>query len=66
MLHAGTAQEGEQFRAAGGRVLNIVGRGENLDQAREAAYATLAEISLPGGFYRSDIGASAATITLPS
>ena len=41
---------------AGGRVLNVVGQGENLDTARQRAYAAVAEISWPGMHYRRDIG----------
>lgn len=56
VLHAGTARDGEgNLVANGGRVLSIVGVGEDLAQARERAYATLSGIALEGGHYRSDI-----------
>lgn len=58
-LHAGTAVEQGQLVAAGGRVLNVVGKGATLAAARRDAYAQLEGISLEGSFYRSDIGLKA-------
>ncbi|APT85452.1 phosphoribosylamine--glycine ligase [Corynebacterium aquilae] len=56
VLHAGTARnEAGELVSAGGRVLNVVAKGKTLEQARQAAYETLAGIKLPGGHYRSDI-----------
>jgi len=40
---------------AGGRVLNVVGRGANAQMARERAYAGVSKIAWPGMQYRSDI-----------
>jgi len=45
--------------SAGGRVLNVIGRGATLEEARAKAYAELETIDLPGGHYRSDIGLAA-------
>jgi phosphoribosylamine--glycine ligase len=56
IFHAGTARDGVRLIADGGRVLNICGRGENIAQARDAAYTAIAGIDWPGGFYRKDIG----------
>jgi phosphoribosylamine--glycine ligase len=42
--------------AAGGRVLNVCARGDDLAQARARAYAAIARIDFPGGFHRTDIG----------
>ncbi|MCQ9371544.1 phosphoribosylamine--glycine ligase [Corynebacterium sp. 35RC1] len=54
--HAGTAfNEAGELISAGGRVLNVVGTGATLEQAREQAYAVLEQIHLDGGHYRSDI-----------
>ena len=54
--HAGTAyNEAGELVAAGGRVLNVIGTGATLADARDAAYSVLSEITLPGGHYRSDI-----------
>jgi phosphoribosylamine--glycine ligase len=44
---------------AGGRVLNVVGRGPELAAARRRAYAGVDELSWPGLVVRRDIGASA-------
>ncbi|WP_304325113.1 phosphoribosylamine--glycine ligase [Corynebacterium frankenforstense] len=68
VLHAGTAAAGSgsgvgsaapEFVSAGGRVLSVVGKGADLAEARERAYALLEGIELKGSFYRHDIGAAA-------
>ncbi len=56
IFHAGTKADGDTVTAAGGRVLNITARGDNLQQARDRAYALIEKIDWPGGFYRKDIG----------
>jgi phosphoribosylamine--glycine ligase len=57
VFHAGTSRDPDgTLRAAGGRVLNICALGADLAEARERAYAAIARIDWPGGFYRSDIG----------
>ena len=43
----------------GGRVLNVVGRGDTIEAAIEAAYAGVGKISWPGMHYRSDIARQA-------
>ena len=53
--HAATAASGDSFVATGGRVLSVVALGDTFASARAKAYAALAEISLPGGHYRTDI-----------
>lgn len=54
--HAGTARnEAGELVSAGGRVLNAIGKGATLEEAREQAYAVLNAIQLEGSFYRSDI-----------
>jgi phosphoribosylamine--glycine ligase len=55
VLHAGTAAAGGRLVSSGGRVLNVVGTGADVAAARAAAYAAAARISLPGGWYRTDI-----------
>jgi phosphoribosylamine--glycine ligase len=57
VFHAGTRREGDQIISAGGRVLIVVGEGDDLTTARECAYAAAALIRLPGGHYRRDIAA---------
>lgn len=56
VFHAGTKRlDDGKLAANGGRVLNICARGATLQDARDAAYAALAQIDWPMGFYRSDI-----------
>jgi phosphoribosylamine--glycine ligase len=55
LLHAGTVRQHGTLRSAGGRVLNVVGTGRNIAEARAAAYAAAARVRLRGGWYRSDI-----------
>ncbi|NNE74092.1 MAG: phosphoribosylamine--glycine ligase [Acidimicrobiales bacterium] len=54
----GAGPSGELI-TAGGRVLNVVGRGPNLAEARRRAYAGVAEISWSGMHYRTDIALEA-------
>ncbi|HEY3339604.1 MAG TPA: phosphoribosylamine--glycine ligase [Propionicimonas sp.] len=62
VFHAGTALDADgQLISAGGRVLTVVGTGDDLASAREAAYAKVALIDLPGGFSRTDIALKAAS-----
>jgi phosphoribosylamine--glycine ligase len=56
IFHAGTKREGDKLIADGGRVLNVVGMGASLAAARDEAYAAIARIDWPQGFYRRDIG----------
>jgi phosphoribosylamine--glycine ligase len=57
VFHAGTRRRPDgTLVAAGGRVLNVCALGEDLQQARDRAYAAIARIDWPGGFHRSDIG----------
>ncbi|AEG84617.1 Phosphoribosylamine-glycine ligase [Corynebacterium ulcerans BR-AD22] len=56
VLHAGTAYDADgKLVAAGGRVLNVIGTGASLIDARRNAYNVLDKITLPGSHYRSDI-----------
>ena len=60
VLHAGTASgPGGAFETAGGRVLNVVGRGSTLAEARERAYAGAERIEFDGRTMRRDIAAGA-------
>jgi phosphoribosylamine--glycine ligase len=47
---------------AGGRVLNVVGTGRTLSDARTAAYDGVARVSFPGMQFRRDIAAAAARL----
>lgn len=60
VLHAGTKHSNGVFQSNGGRVLNVLGKGDTLDAARENAYATVQGIEFAGGFVRRDIGKRAA------
>jgi phosphoribosylamine--glycine ligase len=56
VFHAGTRREGGQLRSNGGRVLSVTALGANVAEAKERAYAAVAEIDWPEGFCRNDIG----------
>jgi phosphoribosylamine--glycine ligase len=56
VFHAGTRWDGDELVTAGGRVLNVVARGAELETAIERAYAACAEIEFQGKTHRSDIG----------
>jgi phosphoribosylamine---glycine ligase len=57
VFHAGTTRrEDGALVAAGGRVLNVCALGDDLEAARAKAYAAIARIDWPGGFWRTDIG----------
>jgi phosphoribosylamine--glycine ligase len=59
VLQAGTALDADGvLRANGGRVLNVIGTGGNIEAARSAAYKAAGEIQFRGGWYRSDIAAT--------
>jgi phosphoribosylamine--glycine ligase len=55
ILQAGTVMRDGTLVSCGGRVLNVVGTGQDVQQARAAAYAAADRIELRGGWYRSDI-----------
>ncbi len=55
VFHAGTSREAGRTVVSGGRVLAVVGTGEDVASAREKAYAAIAEISWPGMQFRRDI-----------
>ncbi|MDW8155546.1 MAG: phosphoribosylamine--glycine ligase [Armatimonadota bacterium] len=53
---AGVARRDGKMVTAGGRVLNAVGLGADVRQAREAAYRVLEHVRFDGMHYRTDIG----------
>ena len=59
---AGVTADVNSLRANGGRVLAVTGMGDSLETARANAYRTIADISLPGSFYRRDIAQKAAAV----
>ncbi|MFG1477495.1 phosphoribosylamine--glycine ligase [Xanthobacter sp. V4C-4] len=56
VFQAGTRRKGGALVSNGGRVLNVTATGASLGAARDKAYAAIARIDWPDGFYRSDIG----------
>lgn len=56
VFHAGTAEQDGVVTANGGRVLNCVGIGSTVDEARARAYAAVDAIDWADGFCRRDIG----------
>jgi phosphoribosylamine--glycine ligase len=62
VFHAGTARRPDgTLTASGGRVLNVCALGSTFAEARDKAYAAVAQIDWPGGFHRTDIGWRALT-----
>jgi phosphoribosylamine---glycine ligase len=59
VYHAATRFEGGSFYTAGGRVLNVVGTGGSIMEARARAYAAVELIDFPGMQYRTDIALEA-------
>ena len=62
VFHAGTALRDGELVSAGGRVLNVVGTGESVSEAREQAYAAIEQIDFPGAHFRSDVAAKAVSV----
>ncbi len=57
LRHAGTAWKDGALVSAGGRVLGVVGSGDDVESARAHAYGILERIQLAGSHYRRDIAA---------
>ncbi len=57
VFHSGTRETADGLVTAGGRVLNVVGLGENVGQARERSYDVAQRIHFSGKQFRSDIAA---------
>ena len=56
VFHAGTIRDSHDILTMGGRVLNVVGFGQDLSSAIMEAYDIAKEIKFSGKFYRRDIG----------
>ena len=52
---AGVAEEDGKLVSAGGRVINVIGSGATLEEARDNAYRVMDSVNLPGGHFRRDI-----------
>jgi phosphoribosylamine--glycine ligase len=57
VFHAGTRRDGDDIVTAGGRVLAVTGYGDDVADARAAAYAAADAITFEGLHRRSDIAA---------
>lgn len=57
LFHAGTKREENKLVTNGGRVLNIVGAGDTLQEAIRNTYAEVDKVSFENKYFRSDIGA---------
>jgi len=55
IVHAGTAERGDEVVTAGGRVLNVTALGDDVESARAAAYAAAEMIEFDGRQLRRDI-----------
>ncbi|MFC1586318.1 phosphoribosylamine--glycine ligase, partial [Fibrobacterota bacterium] len=56
VIHAGTKRENEKLITAGGRVLGLVGQGEDLQAAIDMAYRAAEIVHFESAHYRRDIG----------
>ncbi len=56
VVHAGTKKDNGSIISSGGRVLNIVGKGQNFYQIRKKIISLIKKINWKDGFYRKDIG----------
>ncbi|MBI3996932.1 MAG: phosphoribosylamine--glycine ligase [Candidatus Omnitrophica bacterium] len=56
IFHAGTKKDKGRTLSWGGRVLNVVGRGPDLEGALKQAYEAIGTIHFDGMSYRKDIG----------
>jgi phosphoribosylamine--glycine ligase len=59
VFHAGTALKAGGYVTNGGRVLGVVGRGRDINEARNRAYEACGMIRFEGMHYRKDIAAKA-------
>jgi phosphoribosylamine--glycine ligase len=62
VFHAGTAVRDGQLVTSGGRILNVTGLGDRLEEARARAYEACERVSFEGARYRRDIAAKAVNV----
>jgi phosphoribosylamine--glycine ligase len=62
VFHAGTAMRDGQLVTSGGRILNVTGLGDTLEQARALAYEACERVSFNGARFRRDIAAKAVNV----
>lgn len=56
LIHAGTAINDGKLVTGGGRVLGVVAKGKDIDEARKKAYCAVDNINWDNMHYRKDIG----------
>lgn len=56
VYHAGTSKKNGKICSSGGRVLNIVCKGENLQDSLDKVYSEIKKIRFKDMYYRRDIG----------
>ena len=56
LYHMGTKMEGDRLVSNGGRVLMVIGKGDDLNEARAKALKATERIATDDYFYRKDIG----------
>ena len=56
IFFGGTEKSGNKFLTSGGRVLNVVGKGKSLEDARKEAYENIKKVHFDGIYFRKDIG----------
>ncbi len=56
IFHAGTRKSGDDVVTNGGRVLNVVCKGETLEESLQNVYREVEKISFEGMFFRKDVG----------
>lgn len=56
LFFAGAEIKDKKIITSGGRVVNVVGIGNNLEEARKIAYENLKKIEFKDSYYRRDIG----------
>ena len=56
VFHAGTKKENEKYFSWGGRVLNVVSLGDNLEKAKARVYQAIEKINFEKMHFRRDIG----------
>jgi len=62
VFHAGTARRDGQLLTSGGRILNVTGLGDTLEEARTRAYDACELIAFEGARFRRDIAARAENV----
>ena len=55
VFHAGTKSDSGKVVVNGGRVLNLVGTGSSVEEARGRAYEAVNTVAWPGAQFRTDI-----------